>query len=120
MRGHGPKGVMLYVETDDDQVVATGGGYMAYHPDSPRHDEAFWGMLATHADWRGQRLACWVGAQAIQTLSDQYGARGFSSGVKSDNPSSQAMCTRLGIKKSGYLYVGATDPILMGTTSITR
>ena len=50
MRGHGPKGVMLYVETDDDQVVATGGGYMAYHPNNPRHDEAFWGMLATHAD----------------------------------------------------------------------
>ncbi|WP_406646212.1 hypothetical protein QEZ52_19235 [Aliisedimentitalea scapharcae] len=120
MRGQGPKGVMLFVKTGDGQVVASGGGYMSYHPDSTRHDEAFWGMLATHADWRGQRLACWVGAKTIQILANQFGARGFSSGVKADNPSSQAMCARLGIYQSDYLYVGATDPILMGTTAITR
>jgi len=82
MRGNGPNGVFQYVETADGRIVASGGGFMAYHKDGPRPDEAFWGMLATDPDWRGQRLASWVGAQVIVDLADRYGARGFSSGVK--------------------------------------
>jgi len=120
MRGHGPKGVILYVTTDDGRIVASGGGFMTYHPDGPRPDEAFWGMLATDPDWRGQRLACWVGAQAIIDMNERFGARGFSSGVKADNPSSQAMCTRLGVVRSEFVYAGATDPTLVGDGPVTR
>ena len=120
MRGAGPRGVFLYAQTNVGDVVAVGGGYMAYHPDSAFHDEAFWGMLATADEWRGQRLACWVGAGAVLALAEQHGARGFSSGVKSNNPASQAMCARLGITASEYVYCGATDPTALGSSSITR
>jgi hypothetical protein len=120
MRGAGPRGLFLYVEAVDGQIVASGGACMAYHPDSPRADEAFWGMLATHEAWRGKRLACRVGAQIIEDMAGKYGARGFSSGVKPDNPSSQAMCSRLGVGPSEYVYVGAVDPAAFGDASITR
>lgn len=120
MRGAGPKGMILYIEDRDGEVLATGGAFMAYHADSARADEAFWGMLATDVDWRGQRLACWIGAQVILQMTEQFGARGFSSGVKSDNPASQAMCARLGVGPSDMAYVGATDPEIMGDASITR
>jgi hypothetical protein len=120
MRGAGPKGIFSYVETADGEIVASGGACMAYHPDSSRADEAFWGMLATHEAWRGKRLACWVGAQIIQDMAKNFGARGFSSGVKPDNPSSQAMCSRLGVGISNYVYAGAVDPTAFGDASITR
>ena len=120
MRGEGPKGVFAYVETASGDIVASGGAFMAYHRDSPREDEAFWGMLSTDDAWRGQRLACWVGAQVILDMAEKFGARGFSSGVKSDNPSSQAMCSRLGVGPSDFVYVGATDPATMGEVAITR
>jgi hypothetical protein len=120
MRGKDPKGIMLYVEDQDNRVLAAGGAYMSYHPNSPRFDEAFWGMLATHEAARGQRLACWLGAELIMRMADQYGARGFSSGVKSDNPASQAMCKRLGVNPSDMVYAGATAPLLMGNAPITR
>ncbi len=120
MRGEGPKGLFSYVEATDGQIVATGGAFMAYHEDSPRADEAFWGMLATHEAWRGKRLAGWVGAQLIEDMAEKFGARGFSSGVKPDNPSSQAMCSRLGVGPSEYVYVGAVDPAAFGDASVTR
>ncbi|WP_425044548.1 GNAT family N-acetyltransferase [Primorskyibacter sp. S87] len=120
MRGDGPPGIILYVETDSGDVVATGGGFMAYHPQSDRRDEAFWGMLATAPSWRGHRLARWVGAAAIRELTHRFGARGFSSGVKPDNLASQAMCTRLGVTRSDRVYAGAIDPELTGGGSPTR
>lgn len=120
MRGAGPKGVYSYVESAKGQIVAAGGAFMAYHPKSPRADEAFWGMLATDAASRGKRLACWVGAQVIHDMAKKFGAGGFSSGVKPDNPASQAMCSRLGVGPSKFVYVGATDPAIMGKASVTR
>ena len=120
MRGTGPRSVFIYAETSDAEVVAVGGACMAYHPESARADEAFWGMLATKETWRGNRLACWVGAQVILDMSEQFGARGFSSGVKPDKPSSQAMCSRLGVTQSDYVYAGAIDPEAFGEASVTR
>lgn len=120
MRGATLPGVVAFVETDTGEVVAAGGGFMAYHRDGPRADESAWGMLATHGDWRGQRLACWLGAEVILAMAERFGARGFSSGVKSDNPSSQAMCRRLGVMPSAYVMAGATDPAAFGNTSVTR
>ncbi len=120
MRGGGPSGVVLYATDRNEQVIATGGGFMAYHPDSAYASEAFWGALATSDSWRGNRLACWLGAQLVVHLNARFGATGFSSGVKADNPSSQAMCARLGITKSDYIYAGATNPEIMGSSPITR
>lgn len=120
MRGQGPRGVLLYIQTPTGDVVAAGGGYMAYHRTSPFANEAFWGMLATAPKFRGNRLACWVGAETILCLATRFGATGFSSGVKADNAASQSMCNRLGLTQSDYVYAGATDPALLGDGPITR
>lgn len=120
MRGVGLRGVFLYATGPGGEVIAVGGGSMAYHPESAYADEAFWGMLGTAEAWRGRRLACWVGAEAIVRLAERFGARGFSSGVKADNPASQAMCTRLGVMQAETVYAGATDPLLMGSGPVTR
>ena len=120
MRGVGLRGVFLYATGPGGEVIAVGGGSMAYHPENEYAEEAFWGMLGTAEAWRGRRLACWVGAEAIVRLAERFGANGFSSGVKPDNPASQAMCTRLGVTQGETIYAGATDPVLMGAGPVTR
>lgn len=69
---------------------------------------------------RGKSLACWVGAEAILALHDRFGANGFSSGVKPDKAESQAMCARLGITRSEFIFAGGADPALMGSGPVTR
>jgi len=120
MRGSGPPGVILYVTTPDGQVVASGGGFLAYANCDGHETDAFWGMLATSETWRGKRLASWVGAETILRLADNFGATSFSSGVKPDNAPSQAMCARLGLRDENIIYAGATNPRLLGNTPITR
>lgn len=120
LRGQSLRSVMLYVIDERGRVVASGGGVMAYHPDSGRGDEAFWGMLATSDRWRGYRLAGWIGAQAIQDLAERFGARGFSSGVMENNASSQALCSRMGVNRGDYVYVSAVDQTALGGKAITR
>lgn len=93
---------------------------MAYHADSPRADEAFWEMLAAHKSWRGKRLAGWMGAQIIIDMAEKIDARGYSSGVKPDNASSQAMCSRLGVGPSDSVYAGAIDPAAFDEGLVTR
>ena len=120
MRGDSIDGTILFVEADDGRIASYGGGFMSFHEGSPWHDEAFWGMLATAPDFRGRKLACWVGAEAITRLAARHGARGFYTGVKPDNASSQAMCNRLGLARSGYVFAGALEPTLMGDQPVTR
>ena len=120
MRGIGRKGVCLYAETAAGEVAAAGASFQAYHPESDRADEAFWGMLATHPDWRGQRLACWMGAEAIRRMHRRHGINGFSSGVKADNAASQSMCRRLGVEPSRYIYFAVSDPVALKGQPISR
>jgi hypothetical protein len=52
-------------------------------------------MLATLEDRRGEIIALLLGAQAIVHMWERHGARGFMTGVRADNSSSQALCNRL-------------------------
>lgn len=120
MRGHGPRGLCLYVQAPDGTLVGTGSSYMTYHAQSTLADEAFWGMLATDDAWRGRRIAGWIGAEAIRIMHERFGAAGFSTGVKADNGSSQAMCTRLGVLPSDFIYMAISDPAVLGSAPLTR
>ena len=120
LRSQGPRGICLYAQTASGDVIAAGASFLCYHPESRFATEAWWGMLAVDEAWRGRRLAPWIGAQLIVEMWERFGARGFSSGVKADNPASQAMCDRLGVGRSDCTYLGATDAAIMGGQPITR
>ncbi|MEO0485694.1 MAG: GNAT family N-acetyltransferase [Pseudomonadota bacterium] len=120
MRGDTLRCSYLYVTDPAGDIVASGGGVMCFHADNPHATVASWGMLATDPAWRGKRLACWVGAAAILDLATRFGATGFTTGVSADNPASQAMCTRLGVVRSDYVYAAALDPVLTGGKKLTR
>jgi hypothetical protein len=92
MRGQAKKGIFLVAVDQDGRPVATAPSYVLHHPSSPHATDVFWGMLATREDRRGERIALLLGAQAIVHMWKHHGARGFMTGVRADNSSSQAFC----------------------------
>jgi hypothetical protein len=93
---------------------------MIHHPSSPRARDAFWGMLATRDDRRGERIALLLGAQAIIHMWERHGARGFMTGVRADNAPSQALCNKLGVRATDWIYASCTDKEMFGGASITK
>ena len=120
MRGQARKGICLVATDQNRRPVATASSYMIHHPSSPRAKDAFWGMLATREDRRGERIALLLGAQAIVHMWERHGARGFMTGVRADNSSSQALCNKLGVNATDWIYASCIDKEMFGGSSITK
>jgi hypothetical protein len=120
MRGRARNGICLVATDQDHRPVATASSFMIHHPSSPRAKDAFWGMLATREDRRGERIALLLGAQAIIHMWERYGARGFMTGVRAENLSSQALCNKLGVTASDWVYASCIDKQMFTGSSITK
>jgi hypothetical protein len=120
MRGQARTGVCLVATDQDRRPVATASSYMLHHPLSPRSEDAFWGMLATCKERRGERIALLLGAQVIIHMWERHGARGFMTGVRADNAPSQALCNKLGVRATNWIYASCIYQAMFGGSSITR
>lgn len=120
MRGQSRRGICLAAVDAAGKVVATASSYMSNHPESAHANDAFWGMLATHEDWRGKGIAKVLGAHSIVWMWENLGARSFNTGITADNAASLAMCAKLGVTPSQWTFIGCMDPDAFGTGSITR
>ena len=120
MRGREGRGICLVALDSDRRPVATASSYMIHHPSSPRAKDAFRGMLATRKDRRGEKIALLLGAQAITHMWEHHGARGFMTGVRADNLSSQHLCRKLGVNATDWIYAVCIDKELFGASSVTK
>ena len=120
MRGLARRGINLAATDADGRPVASASSFVMHHRAGPRPRDVFWGMLATREDRRGEKIALILGAMAIVHMWDNEGARGFMTGVRHDNPSSRALCNRLGVSDSDWIYAQCLDPGLLGSSTITR
>jgi Acetyltransferase (GNAT) family len=120
MRGKVRSGVCLVAIDLNGRPVATASSYMMHHPSSPRAKDVFWGMLATREDRRGEKIALLLGAQAITHMWEHHGARGFMTGVRADNSSSRAICNKLGVGTTEWIYAWCIDKELFGLSSVTK
>lgn len=120
MRGQTRNGICLVAADHDGRPVATASSYMIHHPSSPRAKDAFWGMLATREDRRGERIALILGAQAIVHMWERHGARGFMTGVRADNASSRALCNKLGVDATEWIYASCMDKAMFGESTVTK
>ncbi len=109
MRGLLRRGICLVVTDRRGRAVATASSYFHHHPANPNATTVFWGALATHPDRRGERIGLVLGAQAIVTMWEGHGARGFMTGIRADNASSQALCTKLGVRASDLILAHCID-----------
>jgi hypothetical protein len=120
MRGQARNGICLVATDRDRRPVATASSYMIHHPSSARARDAFWGMLATREDRRGEGIALRLGAQAIVHMWERHGARGFMTGVRADNSSSRALCNKLGVTASDWIYASCIDRAIFAGPTITK
>jgi hypothetical protein len=120
MRGQARKGICLVATDRNQRPVATASSYMIHHPSSPRATDAFWGMLATREDRRGERIALLLGAAAIIHMWERHGARGFMTGVRADNAPSQALCSKLDVRATDWIYASCIDKETFGGSSVTK
>lgn len=120
MRGTGPKGVFLVAQNAVGEPVACAASFMCHPKNSSHSEDAFWGMLATRPDRRGQGLAFLLGAKAIVHMWNTHNARGFITGVSAENSSSKALCRKLGLSETGWKYLSCIDDTVFGGESITK
>ena len=120
MRGAVIPGICLVASERSGRVVATASSYMLHHPTSAHATDAFWGMLATSADRRGEKIALLLGARAIVHMWETAGARGFMTGVRHDNAASRALCNRLGVADTEWIYASCIDEAVLGSSTVTK
>lgn len=120
MRGKERPGICLAALDKAGEPVATGASFMSHHPSSPHATDAFWGMLATRPDRRGERIALLLGARAIVHMWNSHGARGFMTGVRAGNASSRSLCEKLGVMPTRWIYAWCMDPEVFGASPVTK
>jgi RimJ/RimL family protein N-acetyltransferase len=102
-------------------VVACAAAAAFHHADHALGSaECWWGMLATRADHRGRSLALIPGAQAMCHMHDLHGFTRFFTGVEPGNPPSEAVCTRMGLVRTGLSTLGLADPSLLPGGRMTK
>ena len=120
MRGHTCPAAAMYVTGPDGNIVAIAGSVLGHHRDSPLATSAWWGMLCTHPAHRGKGLSKILGALTIKAMAARHGATSFYTGVRRDNAVSQAVCARLGVRRTDYAVLMALSPELSSGGPLTR
>ncbi len=120
MRGQAINGVCIIAIDQEGRPVATASSYMIHQSSSRRAKDAFWGMLATTANRRGEKIALLLGAQAIIHMWERHGARGFMTGVRANNASSQTLCKKLGVDATDWIYASCIDKMIFGGSSVSK
>lgn len=120
MRGATRPSTIMYATAPNGRIVAIAGSVLAHHRDSPLAASAWWGMLCTHPDHRGKSLSKILGAKTMLAIAERHGATSFYTGIRRENAVSQAVCTRLGVRRTEYVVLMAMDVEASGGKSLTR
>ena len=120
LRGRAKPGITLVAIDGSGHPVASASSIFLHHADGAHPRDVFWGMLATREDRRGEKIALQLGAMAIEHMWVNEGARGFITGVRQDNRSSQALCGRLGVHDTDWIYAQCLDVAVLGGSSVTK
>lgn len=120
MRGRDIKGICLIAVERNGRPVASASSYLIHHALNPHAKDAFWGMLATTPDRRGEKIAMSLGARAIIHMWEHHGARGFMTGIKAGNSPSENLCRKLGVDATDLISAHCIDKTMFGEASVTR
>lgn len=120
MRGQIRRGINFVAVDGNGRPVASASSFVLHHPSSPHARDVFWGMLATREDRRGEKIALLLGAKTIVHMWENEGARGFMTGVRNDNASSRALCNKLGVSDTEWIYAQCLDTRILGSSSLTK
>ncbi len=120
LRGVLRPGVGVVALDADGRGTSCAAAAHLHHPDHAELGaQAWWGMLATRTDRRGERLALVLGARAMIEMAARFGTQGFMTGIQRGNAASEAVCARLGLRDEGRVTVTAVDPGAIASGKLT-
>lgn len=121
LRGVLHPSVCLVAVDGAGRVVSVAAASAFARPAHPQFGaQAWWGMLTTHPDRRGQKLALILGAYAMLDMQARFGIEDFMTGVEPGNAPSEAVCARLGLQIVDHDIVSAADPRTLASGRITK
>ena len=109
LRGVEKPAVCAYVCDEDGRVIVTSASVGQYHDSHQNSDMAYWGMLATREDNRGQGAALALGAHAIVAMYERHGLGRFFTAIKDGNTASENLCSKLGFSRKKAAVLIAID-----------
>ena len=121
LRGQMRRGVSLVArEISSGRPIGCAASIESYHPAGHLSEYCFWGMLATHPDRRGEKIAVVLGARAMVAMHEKTGIGRFTTGVRDDNVPSAALCAKFGVMRSDYMVVIGMDPDAFSDDRVTK
>lgn len=120
LRGTGIRGLALLAIDAEGKSVSCAAAASYLHVDHPLSRQCWWGMLATHPERRGQRLALILGAMAMLEARYLLGFDEIFTGVEPGNAASEAVCAKLGLAPEEHSVLGVADPQLVPGGRMTK
>jgi len=121
LRGQARPGLALLATDRSGRPVACAGAAAYLHADHPMgRTQCWWGMLATHPDRRGERLALILGAMALQEARARFGFSQVFTGVEPGNTASEAVCRGIGLAPADTSTLSVTDASLLPGGRMTK
>lgn len=120
LTGSSGRSACVVAEDATGRVVSVAAASAYAHPEHRLSGQAWWGMLATHPERRGERLALILGAHVILRMEKEFGFTDFMTGVEIGNAPSEAVCTRMGLAPRGFSLLGCADPEALSGGRMTK
>ena len=121
LRGQRRPAVSVVALDGKGQGVSCAAAATYAHPDHPEFGKvAWWGMLATRPDRKGERLALILGAIALREMRRRHGIERFFTGVTAGNAASEAVCRRSGFAPRGRSIISPVDPRVLQGGKLTK
>ncbi|MEM6276634.1 MAG: GNAT family N-acetyltransferase [Pseudomonadota bacterium] len=113
-------GLALLATNEDGEGVACAGAASFAHPGHPSLGKvAWWGMLATRPDWRGQGLALHLGAQSLIGFAADGDFTSLMTGIVPGNTASESVCRKLGLAPTGAHILTIVDAAALPDGKLT-
>ncbi|WP_439122417.1 N-acetyltransferase [Marivita sp.] len=121
LRGLFRPAVCLVAVDPTSKVVSCAASSAFAHEDHPEHGkQAWWGMLATDPERRGQRLSLILGAHALLQMEALFGFGDFMTGVEPGNAPSESVCAKMGLARGDTSIIGCADPRALAGGRMTK
>ena len=120
LRGWQKPSAFLYAKDSEGRVVAASAAVAQFHPDHPKSDTVWWGMLATDESRRGEGIALLMGALAMKKINEKFGYAKCSTGIREGNKPSEALCSKLHLSPSSNVDLIAIYPPAFASGQLTK
>lgn len=120
MRGLERPSSFLYARDRNGKVVGAAAGVAQFHDAHEKGNMIWWGMLSTDPDRRGEGIGLLLGAMVLRNMKQAFGYSACFTGIRHGNAPSEALCSKLALRRSDMVDLLAIFPEAFGGGQMTK